>query len=406
MNFDIRQTRTEAEHRTALGVAATVSLESPPSDECWERHRDDAMNSFSLSAWDGDRCVGSIAEAPVETVVPGGALLPTSAVTGFGVLPTTSCRDGGRALVERLISDSTTRGHALMKTRVKESATSVRCGFGIAGDSCSVEVDAATARPVMVPDVAGRMKILSADEVLKVVPELYERVGLRRPGAVTRDATMWNRSLDSAAAGKEGSFVAVHCDTAGSASGYVQYDVCRGEGSNDVETGEGRIHDLFATDARVELGLWSFLLSLEHVTVWRSSGRPVDDVARFGLEDARVYRQMSCADEQWLRIVDIDVALPGRTYNPVDRSVVIQVTDPLMSSNTGTWRIDGFGAFRSHDRPELLVGIDALSAAYLGGTAWWMLEATGRVKQRSAGAIESADLLFASRPAPFCGTTF
>jgi hypothetical protein len=100
------------------------------------------------------------------------------------------------------------------------------------------------------------------------------------------------------------------------------------------------------------------------------------------------------------------VAIGARTYGPTDRSVTLQVHDPLFSSNSGTWRIDSYGSFRSHNEPELVADVGALSAAYLGGTSWRELFEAGRVRERRSGAVGDADALFAHRPGPFCGTPF
>jgi hypothetical protein len=87
-------------------------------------------------------------------------------------------------------------------------------------------------------------------------------------------------------------------------------------------------------------------------------------------------------------------------------SVAISVHDPLVKANNGTWRVDANGAKRTDDEPDLTVGISALSATYLGGTAWHTLAAVGDVEAASAEAVAIADSLFANRPLPFSGSFF
>jgi hypothetical protein len=82
------------------------------------------------------------------------------------------------------------------------------------------------------------------------------------------------------------------------------------------------------------------------------------------------------------------------------------VRDPLLPNNSGTWQVDAYGAYRSHNEPHLIVGIDAISAAYMGGTPWWALHAAGHVREQRAGSVADADNLFASRPLPYCGSFF
>ena len=47
-----------------------------------------------------------------------------------------------------------------------------------------------------------------------------------------------------------------------------------------------------------------------------------------------------------------------------------------------------------------------LGAAYLGGVRFATLAAAGRVVENQQGAVARADALFASDPAPYCGTPF
>nr|MCU0261003.1 sterol carrier protein domain-containing protein [Ilumatobacteraceae bacterium] len=168
----------------------------------------------------------------------------------------------------------------------------------------------------------------------------------------------------------------------------------------------GELHDLRGATPAVERALWAYLLDLDLVTEWRAWWRPLDDVLIGAAADPRGYRTDGVVDEQWLRLLDVDVALGSRTYGATDRAVTVQVHDPVFSANCGTWRIDSYGAFRSHADPDLVADVAEVSAAYLGGTSWRSLADAGRVVVRRADAVADADTLFATRPVPFCGTFF
>ena len=43
---------------------------------------------------------------------------------------------------------------------------------------------------------------------------------------------------------------------------------------------------------------------------------------------------------------------------------------------------------------------------YLGGVSFATLAAAGRVRELTPGAVDRADLMFASGIAPYCGTEF
>ena len=114
-------------------------------------------------------------------------------------------------------------------------------------------------------------------------------------------------------------------------------------------------------------------------------------------------------DEQWLRLLDVDAALSARTYNSTRASVTIAISDSLFPANCGTWEVSSAGARRStvsDDKADLVTTINGVSAAYMGGTAWHDLWVGGVVHQQRDGALAEADVLFASRPLPRCGSFF
>jgi predicted acetyltransferase len=197
--------------------------------------------------------------------------------------------------------------------------------------------------------------------------------------------------------------VVVHIDAHGTADGYAHYDVAW---NDDWSGGKGEVHDIVGITDAVELTLWAYLFDIDLVRTWKSDERPLDDVLRAAVADRRAYAIKSVDDEQWVRIVDVEAALAGRTYNDVNGSVTLAVSDAHASANNGTWTVDATGSRRTHEECDLAVDISVLSAVYLGGTAWHTLAAAGAVQVRNEKAITIADNLFASRPLPFSGSFF
>ena len=308
--------------------------------------------------------------------------------------------------MEELIRDADERGLAMLSLRASEATIYERYGFGVAGDFLSITLDPVRARPIRGAATGGSFRLLSVDEIRPTVEPLYDRVAHRRPGIVTRPSSWWERFLKDAIEQSKASFVVVHTGADGIIDGYLHYEVGWDDEADGGPTGKGEILDLFGTDDAVELALWQYLCDVDLVTVWKSGERPADDVIRQACRDMRAYVVRSVEDEQWVRLIDVDVALAVRTFNPVNGSVAIQVTDPLLPGNDGTWEVSSDGARRTHAAPDLVTDLATLSAAYLGGTGWWALAGAGRVEERTTSAVALADLLFASKPLPFCGSFF
>ena len=130
----------------------------------------------------------------------------------------------------------------------------------------------------------------------------------------------------------------MHLDSTSHPDGYVHYDVSWQDAFSEAPAGQGKIHELYGANAGIELALWRYLLDIDLVNTWRADERPLDDVAKFVVADSRAYAIKAVGDEQWLRILDVDVALGTRTYNSTDRAVTIMVRDPLIANNSGTWQ--------------------------------------------------------------------
>jgi predicted acetyltransferase len=405
MTLDVRVTSPD-EYRAAVGSIAVALMFSPPNDEDWAQSLPSWEIMPSYSAWDGDRCVGHAGQFLVDTTVPGGTRLPTAAVSRVGVLPTHRRRGLATRLMHALVDDAIERGLALMSLRASEAVIYQRYGFGVAADFCEAAIDAGRAGPLAGAATDGSFRYLAADEILEAVPPVYDRAAHRRPGVITRPMEWWKRLLHDAIEGKKGSYVVVHLDASGRPDGYVHYESKWDDESFVESAGTGKVHDLFGADDSVELALWQFLFDLDLVTRWTAEQRPADDLVRLAARDSRAYRLTSISDEQWLRLVDVDRALAARTYRAATGSVTVAVNDPLIAANSATWRIGAAGAEPVDEPADLTASIADLSAAYLGGTSWWGLVASGAVHATSPEAVAIADTLFASRPLPFCGTFF
>ena len=110
-----------------------------------------------------------------------------------------------------------------------------------------------------------------------------------------------------------------------------------------------------------------------------------------------------------MRLVDVDRALAARRY-PAPIDLVLEVRDEFCPWNAGRWRLTGHPAgahcARTDRDPDLVLGIEELGAAYLGGTALGTLHAAGRVREVSPGAVTLASTAFGWPVPPWCPDEF
>jgi predicted acetyltransferase len=398
------------EYRSASDVFTGAIMYPPASDELWEQLVPSWDESHSFSAWDGDLCVGHASHMIVETTVPGGGRVSTGAVGRVGVASTHRRRGIARGLMGAVVADARDRGVPMLSLRASEATIYGRFGFGLAGDSASVTIDPARARPITGRTASGSFRVLGSDEILSTIEPLYDRVAHRRPGVIARPRRWQQRYLKAAIDRSAASYVVVHHDDEDRADGYAHYTTSW----DDDGGGVGKVHDVWGASDAVELALWRFVLDIDLVAEWKAAERPVDDLLRRAIRDVRGYRTRSVSDEQWVRLVDVDAALAARAYNDVPGHVTIAVTDPLIEANNGTWRVGADGVARIQEATgttadaatDLTADIATLSAAYLGGPTWSTLVATGGAQAIDDEAVSRADALFSSRPGPFCGSFF
>ena len=410
MTIEIRVTAPD-EYRAAADVFRGALLFPPSTDEDWAKP--DLVASWAeghwISAWDGTTCVGHFGAFHLHTVVPGGATLPTAGVTRVGVRPTHRRRGLLTTAMQRVLHDAVEQGKVLASLRASEAVIYQRFGFAVAGESWSIEIDLRRGARVVAPVAPGSIRLLATHEVLDTISEIHSRVGLDRPGAIVRPRWMHQRYLGDVLAGDKAAYAIVHTSADGIDDGWAAYSLEWPEVFADHSGGNCEVADVWAANPSVELALWKFILELDLVERVRAEERPGDDAVKFALDNQRRYLTRGRHDEQWLRLLDVNAALAARSYGPGASAVTIAVTDPLFPQNNGSWRVSADGAERVQAGPEaadLVTDINGISATYMGGTAWHDLLVAGQVEQRRPGAVVAADVLFASRPLPRCGSFF
>ena len=407
--IEIRKTAPE-EYRAASATVSTALLHAPTSDDDWGKPfvQPSWDESDSLTAWEGDRCVGHVAGFRFDTLVPGGAWLPTSGVTRVGVLGTHRRRGLLRTMITQLLTEAADRGQVLASLRASETPIYQRFGFGLAGEQAECRIVPAKVLPIR-GTASGSFRLLRTDEVIDTIKPIYARAATR-PGVITRPDWMWQRYLQNAIElGGDAEFVIVHTSDDGVDDGFAHYAVKWKTANFTPAEGEGEIYDLWGTDAPVELALWDYLCNIDLVREWYAEERPVDDAIQMAVHDRRGYEVRHTWDEQWLRLLDVDAALSARTYAEHPATFTVAVSDDILPANNGVWEISSAGAKRtSVDAADADIATDVggMSAAYMGGPTWTLLADAARLEVRNPAALTTADALFAVPRAPYCCSGF
>ena len=373
-----------------------------------------AFNDTEMAAFDGDRIVGTAGIYSFQLTVPGPPgrtrQLEAAGVTAVGVLPTHRRRGILTRLMARQLDDIAERGEPLALLTASEGGIYGRFGYGAATFFRKVDVDSRRARLIRPPEGPGRVLLLDNAEAAKVLPAVYDRTRRVKVGEVSRSEAWWTellRDSEHHQGGHGKRFDAVHERVPGEADGYVTY---RFQHNWVEQQPRGIVHveELVAADDEVHSALWSYLLGIDLAETVRGYV-PLDDPMAWRLIDGRSFRTSRIGEHVWLRVLDVPAALAGRGYG-ADGRLVLRVDDRFRPASGGTFRLvvaDGTGeAGPARGRPDLELAAGELGSLYLGGVAWRDLARAGRVAEHTPGALELADRMFASYPAPWSSTDF
>jgi predicted acetyltransferase len=367
----------------------------------------------SLALWDGDRLVATAGIYSLEMTVPG-AVVPCAGVTWVTVSPTHRRQGVLSAIMRRQLTELHERsGEPVAALWAAESAIYGR--FGYAPATWRGGWTGQTERLRLRPDVdtgQGRVKLLSMERFRSEVTGTHDRMRRLVPGDLARDERWWERTLrgDEDGEHKDQGIrqYAVHREPDGEVTGYAIYRA-KGDWSDTGEPqGTVRVEELRAETPTAYASLWRFVLSLDLMRTVRYQMGPSDDPLRHLLHDPRALHSQP-VDALWVRLVDVDRALAARRY-PAPIDLVLEVGDRFCPWNAGRWRLTGHPAgarcARTDRDPDLLMDVEALAAAYLGGVSLATLQGAGRVIERSPGAVTLAATAFGWPVAPWCPVEF
>lgn len=370
-------------------------------------------------AWaveDRGRFVGNCGIRTMDLTLPAAPgrpcpVRPMGGVTAVGVHPTHRRQGLLSRMMAEMLDDARSRQEPVAGLIASESVIYGRFGFGLATETAEYEIDSARAAfSVPVQDVG--LRLITKDEAVKVLPDLFDRARPARAGEPNRTVHFWDDIFRDRPGDRHGSsalfFVA--CD-----EGYAGY---RAREDGDVMRA-GRVsivvEEIQATSAEVEAALWRFVLDLDLIGNVTLRRRPVDEQIRWRLADPRQLRTQAVDDRLYVRILDVPGALEGRGYRSAGR-LVLDVLDAAVGgpsdAATGAWVLeagpDGATCRRASpgESPDLRLRVTELGSLYLGGFRASVLARAGLIDELTAGSLDAADALFAARPTPATVTGF
>jgi predicted acetyltransferase len=406
--IEIRPYPADADYRPwAERIASAFLDEATDADlKDWERLSE---RDRLLAAYDGERIVGGAGAFTFRLTVPGGEV-GAAGVTAVGVAPTHRRRGILREMMRRQLDDVRERGEPVAILWASEGIIYQRFGYGLASLTANFEVDRAKTAYRLPAEREGDVRLVDRKEAARLFPPVYDDVRRAWPGFFNRNDAFWELQIladpERHRRGAGPKFYALY-ESNGRAEGYAIYRV-RQEGEGRASRDVLEVRELIAGSNRATRDLWRFVFDIDLIHAIRADRVQPDHPLLLTVAEPRRL-DFTLGDALWLRLLDLPAAFAARSYREAG-SVTFEVSDGFCPWNAGCWRLETDGKKAqlepAGDKPDLVVDVTDLAAAYLGAFSFAQLARAGRVVERSKGATERADRLFATQRAPWCPQVF
>ena len=351
---------------------------------------------------DGD-IVGGAGAYFFETTVPGGTQVPTAGVMAVGVLPTHRRRGALTKLMRRQLADAHERGEPLATLYASEGNIYGRFGYGLASLAGHIELPKEHA-VLRDDEPLGRARLIDTEEeVLELLPGIYDRVQADTVGMFTRTPDWWRvRRLYQRPGRSGGAQMHVAVELDGNLEAYALYRLNFAARQMVSET-TLEVGEALGTSPRALAAIWRFLLGIDWVARIEASWLPLDHPLFLWLREPRRMRY-AALEALWVRLVDVGAALSARELG--EGGIVLDLHDEVCPWNQGRWRVGEGAVDRTTAEGDLRLGVSELGSVYLGGFTFDQLLRAGRVEELKPGGVERADELFRTARQPSCPELF
>lgn len=358
----------------------------------------------AYAVFDGDEMIGTGGVLTRELTVPGSAQVPVGAVTVVGVKPGNRRRGMASLLMRTQLHAIHDAGEPIAILWASEGGIYRRFGYGEYATGVSM-----MKMPTRMPFHSGvsvspaRIRQVTREEAMPFMREVHDRVRRTRPGWISRVERSWDVHLADSERDRRGLTSYRYCLHP---EGYVVFRVKHG-GDSGGPSHELHVAELVCETEQAYVDLYRFLLDLDLAGAISFYTATDDPILHLVGNPRKVVREMS--DGLWLRVVDLEKALPLRRYSS-DVDSVLEVEDEICPWNAGRWRLTAKAGeavvTRTEDPADVSLDVAALGSAYLGGVRLSQLRRAHRVVEHTAGHVDALSTAFLGAHEPHCPEVF
>lgn len=343
------------------------------------------------------------------TVRLNGAPVSMGGVTQVGTLPEFRRQGLLRQVMGQALETMRDRRQSLAVLWASMAAIYQRFGYGIASENVTYRFDPRFAGFQRNEPETGHVTLESAEEAYPTIKQLYIQAATPRNLHIHRASVLWHVDTLRGHPKSLRVYVAVYRNEDGEPRGYAVYTTQEQERH---EPGPGHrmvVQDFVWLDLEAYRALWEYLRRHDLVGVVEMQHVAPDDPAPAMLLEPRMLNRRT-SDAIWMRVVDVERALPQRPYGDRGELTIGIDGDDLCPWNNGSFLLETDGRtteVRRTDRePDLVMRPNALATLIAGRYPASFLARLKQIEVREPKAIHIADTLFRTEYAPHCPNNF
>lgn len=407
MNVEIRPCR-DREELEAYGRLLTYVFAG--DQETSDQEAEATQPEWTTCAWVDGKLATTLGTIPF-TVRLNGAPVSMGGVTAVGTYPQYRRQGLLRKVTQQAFETMRGRNQAYAILWASMGAIYQRFGYGLAASQVRYDFDPRYAAFAFPQPAPGSVELLSKDDGLPIAKQLYIEYATPRNLMIHRGSYMWEHStLTPMHKGMPAHGIAVYRDPRGNPRGYMVYSV--GE-ENIPSPGPNqlmRVKDFLALDMDAYRGLWEYIRRHDLVgKVAMHNAVPEDDPAPDLLLEPRMLNRTTM-DAIWMRVVDVERAVPARPYGARGELTFAITGDDMCPWNNATYLLETDGptstVSRTNRTPAVTMPINSLASLLSGHRSATRLHRAGLLETFDLSALATADALFKTEYAPFCPNEF
>ncbi|MGE3075548.1 MAG: enhanced intracellular survival protein Eis [Dehalococcoidia bacterium] len=343
------------------------------------------------------------------TVRLNGNAVKMGGVTAVGTLPAFRRQGLLRKVMTQALGEMRDRQQSLAILWASMGAIYQRFGYGLATASTRYSIDPRFSRFQESLPSPGRVELMEKEDAFPLIKQNYIQWVQDKNLAIHRSTVLWQASTLRSDVKDHPVFCAVYRNADGEVTGHAVYQT---EESKFGDPGPGQVmtvSDFIARDMQAYRALWEYLSAHDLVRRIDFHGVAEDDPAPELLLEPRML-QRKTSDGIWMRVVDVETALPQRPYGRRGELTIRVEADDICPWNVGTYLLETDGrsasARKTEREPDITTTPNVLSSLISGYRPASHFARAGNLTAKNEAALQMADDLFRTRYAPYCPNGF